>query len=63
MRVAKDKRAKLDLKSQTCIFLGYGDDQFGYRVLDLIDKKVFRSRDFIFMEDKTIADWESEKKC
>ena len=29
---------------------------------DLVDKKVFRSRDIIFMEDKTLADWESEKK-
>ena len=27
-----------------------------------VDKKVFRSRDIIFMEDKTLADWESEKK-
>ena len=61
MRVAKDKRAKLDLKSQTCIFLGYGDDQFGYRVLDLIDKKVIRSLDIIFMKEKTIAYWEMEK--
>ena len=25
-------------------------------------EKVFRSRDIIFMEDKTLADWESEKK-
>ena len=29
---------------------------------DIIDKKVFRSGDIIFMEDKTIVDWESEKK-
>ena len=29
---------------------------------DPVDKKVFRSRDIIFMEDKTLADWESEKK-
>ena len=29
---------------------------------DLVDKKVFRSRDIIFMEDKTLAVWESEKK-
>ena len=27
-----------------------------------VDKKVFQSRDIIFMEDKTLADWESEKK-
>ena len=38
------------------------DDEFGYRVWDLVDKKVFRSRDIIFMEDKTLADWKSEKK-
>ena len=29
---------------------------------DPVDKKVFQSRDIIFMEDKTLADWESEKK-
>ena len=32
------------------------------RVWDPVDRKVFRSRDVIFMEDKTLADWESEKK-
>ena len=56
-------KGKLDPKTRPCIFLGYGDDEFGYRVWDLVDKKVFRSRDVIFMEDKTrLADWESEKK-
>ena len=50
------------LLTRPCIFLGYGDDEFGYRVWDPVDKKVFRSRDIIFMEDKTLADWESEKK-
>ena len=39
-----------------------GDDEFGYRVWGLVDKKVFRSQDIIFMEDKIVADWESEKK-
>ena len=62
MHVAKDKRANLDRKSQPCIFLRYADDEFGYRVCDLVDKKVFWSRDIIFIEDKTIADWESEIK-
>ena len=42
-----------------CIFLGYDDDEFGYRVWDLVDKKVFRSQDIVFMEDKTIVDWVS----
>ena len=27
VHVAKDKRAKLDLKSRPCIFLEYGDDE------------------------------------
>ena len=44
------------------LFLGYSDDEFSYRVWNPVDKKVFRSRDIIFMEDKTLADWESEKK-
>ena len=43
----------MDPKTQPYIFLGYGDDEFGYRVWDLVDKKVFRSRDIILMEDKT----------
>ena len=39
--------------NRPCIFLGYGDNEFGYRVWDPVDKKVFRSRDIILMEDKT----------
>ena len=42
--IAKHKREKLDLKSRSGIFLGYGNDEFSYRVWDLVDKKVFRSR-------------------
>ena len=33
-----------------------------YRLWNLAEKKVIRSRDIVFMEEKTIADWESEKK-
>ena len=33
-----------------------GNDEFSYRVWDLFDKKVFQSRDIIFMEDKTLGD-------
>ena len=29
---------------------------------DLAEKKVVRSRDIAFMEEKTIVDWETEKK-
>ena len=62
VHVVKDKWGKLDLKTRLCIFLGYGDDEFGYRLWNLAEKEVIQSRDIVFMEEKTIADWESEKK-
>ena len=46
----KEKRTKLDNKSIKCIFLGYADGEFGYRLGDLIKSKVIRSRDVIFNE-------------
>mgnify|MGYP000468105623 FL=1 len=55
MHVAKVHRSKLD-KSKPCIFLGYSDDEFGYKLWDLLDKKVVGSLDIIFMEDKEIED-------
>ena len=59
--IAKDQRGKLDPKSRPCIFLGYGEDEFGYRLWNLFDKKVIRSRDIVFMEQKIMANWEKEK--
>ena len=47
----------MDNKSNRCIFLGYSEDEFGYKLWDLLDKKVVRSHDIVFMEDKTIEDW------
>ena len=40
VHVAKDKQGKLDPKTRLCIFLGYGDDEFGYRLWNLEKKKV-----------------------
>ena len=62
MHVAKDQRRKLDPKTRPCIFLGYGDDEFGYPLWHLAKKKVIRSRNIIFMEEKTIVGWETENK-
>ena len=53
--------SKLDPKSRPCIFLGYGDDKFGYRLWDLVEKKATRSRNIVFREEKIIIDWEIEK--
>ena len=61
VHVAKDQRSKLDNKFKPCIFLGYLKDEFGYRMWDLLDKKAIRSRDVIFMEDKTIENWGQQK--
>ena len=32
MHVPKKQRSKLDDKLTTCIFIGYGDEEFGYRL-------------------------------
>ena len=56
MHIAKDKRGELDLKSRPCIFLGYGDDEFGYRMWNLPEKKVILSRDIVLMVENIIDD-------
>ncbi|CAH9131081.1 unnamed protein product [Cuscuta epithymum] len=50
--VSKELRQKLDLKSNPCIFIGYGDQEFGYRLWDPEMKKVIRSRDVVFHESQ-----------
>ena len=62
VHVPKDERSKLDAKSRQCIFIGYGEDEFGYRFYDPIEKKLVRSRDVKFMEDQTIEDIDKMKK-
>ena len=60
--VAKEQRTKLDDKSIPCKFIRYGDEEFRYRLWDLVKKKVIRSRDVIFRESEVgTADNLSEK--
>ena len=49
-----NERSKLDVKTQQCVFIGYGQDQLGYRFYDPVQKKLVRSHDAVFIEDKTI---------
>ena len=56
MHVQKEQRSKLDDKATLCIFTGYGDEEFGYRLLDSKKQKIFRSRDVVFHEHQTIED-------
>ncbi|CAN0846213.1 Retrovirus-related Pol polyprotein from transposon TNT 1-94 [Linum grandiflorum] len=58
VHVPRDERAKLDDKAKPCIFMGYGREEFGYRLWDPIARKIIRSRDVIFLEAETSEDVE-----
>lgn len=62
VHVPKDERSKLDAKTRQCIFIGYGQDEFGYKLFDPVEKKAVRSRDVKFMEDQTIEDIDKMEK-
>ena len=49
-------RSKLDSKSNKCVFIGYGGDEFGYRFWDYENRKIIRSRDVIFNENVMYKD-------
>ncbi|RVW79299.1 Retrovirus-related Pol polyprotein from transposon TNT 1-94 [Vitis vinifera] len=53
-----DEISKLDAKTRPCVFIGYGQDELGYKFYDPVQKKLVRSRDVVFMEDHTIQDIE-----
>ncbi|XP_057972666.1 uncharacterized protein LOC131160801 [Malania oleifera] len=42
VHIPKDERSKPDVKTQQCIFLGYGLDVFGYRLYDPVEKKLLQ---------------------
>ena len=43
------------------MFLEYFEDALGYKLWDPVDRKVFRSRDVVFLEDQTIKDIKKPK--
>ena len=45
VHISNHVRDKLDAKSQKCTFIGYGIDEFGYRLWDELNRKIIRSRD------------------
>ena len=52
VHVSKDERSKLDNEAKSCIFLEYGHEEFGYRLWDLVNMKIVKNRDVVFLEDQ-----------
>ena len=50
VHIDKENRTKLEAKSKKCTFIGYGVNDFGYRLWDYENNKIIRSRDAIFNE-------------
>jgi hypothetical protein len=48
VHIDKENRTKLESKSKKCIFIGYGVNEFGYRLWDYKNNKIIRSIDVIF---------------
>jgi hypothetical protein len=48
--IPKEQRNKLGARSQRCIFLGYSNTIETYHLYDEVDKKLFISKDVIFLE-------------
>lgn len=56
VHVPNDEISKLDAKTRPCVFIGYGEDEFGYRLCDPVKKKLIRSQEIVFILDQTIQD-------
>jgi hypothetical protein len=50
VHIDSNARNKLDAKSKKCFFIGYGDEEFGFRFWDDQNRKIIRSRNVIFNE-------------
>lgn len=49
--IPAEKRKAFDAKSMEMVFVGYSDDQKGYRLMDRKSNKVIVSRDVVFFEN------------
>jgi hypothetical protein len=52
-KVPDQRRKKLDAKGVKCLFLGYCEGTKAYRLICLETKKIIKSLDVVFFEDKT----------
>ena len=58
IHVPKEQRPKLDGKETPWIFIGYGDEEFGYKLWDSEKQRIVISKDVVFHEHETIEDME-----
>jgi len=58
----KEKRTKLDSKSEKYIFIGYKDGLKGYKPWNLVTRKVVYNQDVVFREVKDVIKHEVQPK-
>ena len=63
IHIPKDERSKLDVKAKPCIFLGYGHEEFGYKLLYPSSRTIVRRRDVVFLEDQPVDDGDKVEKA
>lgn len=55
VHIPKERRKKLDPKSEACIFVGYCEDSHTFRLYHPVKKRIITSRDVIFFEYEQIS--------
>ena len=62
MHVSMEKRSKLDNKVQKCIFIDYKDGVKGYKLWNLVTRKIVYNQYVIFREVESTSKNEDESK-
>lgn len=60
--VFNELRQKLDIKSTPYIFVGYEDEEFGYKPWDLVIKKIVKNKDIVYLENQLYTSFEKSIK-
>lgn len=54
MHALKEQRSKFDDKAISHVFVWHNDEEFGFKLWDLIEDKSVRSRNLVFQEDQIL---------